>query len=114
MVIVSGAVILILAGSVVGVSILIMDRNSLMMGAISSYESGFMSSSSELVPISVRFFSVVVVFLLLDLETATILTTPPSLGEIFGVMGLSVGLIVWVYVLLTVYEWGIGALDWAD
>nr|YP_011002168.1 NADH dehydrogenase subunit 3 [Corynosoma villosum]WPN89820.1 NADH dehydrogenase subunit 3 [Corynosoma villosum] len=97
---------------VVLMSLAIMSREGLMVGCESGFESGFMTLSKDMATLSVRFFVLAVVFLLLDLETAVLLTTPLSLGGVgealYGVMLV----VVWVYVIGTVYEWYVGSLDW--
>nr|YP_011002180.1 NADH dehydrogenase subunit 3 [Bolbosoma nipponicum]WPN89832.1 NADH dehydrogenase subunit 3 [Bolbosoma nipponicum] len=97
---------------VVLTSLAIGSREGLMVGCESSFESGFMTLSKEMDSLSVRFFVLAVVFLLLDLETAVLLTTPLSLGGfgeiLYGVMLV----VVWVYVVGTLYEWFVGSLDW--
>nr|QJI81287.1 NADH dehydrogenase subunit 3 [Centrorhynchus clitorideus] len=77
-----------------------------------SYESGFMIMVSEMQPLSVRFFVLGVVFLLLDLETAVVLSTPPSLNSVFEAEGVMVVAVIWVYMIGTVYEWWVGSLEW--
>nr|YP_009121983.1 NADH dehydrogenase subunit 3 [Southwellina hispida]AIO11159.1 NADH dehydrogenase subunit 3 [Southwellina hispida] len=96
----------------VGFSLIISVREDSGVGCDSSFESGYMELSEEMSPISVRFFVLGVVFLLLDLETAIIIATPFSLGCFVFSFYLGVIFLIWVYMLGTIYEWYMGSLDW--
>nr|UTM92258.1 NADH dehydrogenase subunit 3 [Bolbosoma capitatum]UTM92282.1 NADH dehydrogenase subunit 3 [Bolbosoma vasculosum] len=103
---------LLLVAVVALTSLVIGSREELMVGCEGSFESGYMTLSKEMSSLSVRFFVLAVVFLLLDLETAILLTTPLSLGVFGEVMYGIMLIVVWVYVVGTLYEWYAGSLDW--
>nr|QDM37025.1 NADH dehydrogenase subunit 3 [Centrorhynchus milvus] len=103
---------LVMVGAVGVVALAVGEREAGGVGMEGSFESGFMSMTSEMYSLSVRFFVLGVVFLLLDLETAVIISTPLSLSASFEMEGLIVVSVVWVYLLGTLYEWEVGSLEW--
>nr|QKK36826.1 NADH dehydrogenase subunit 3 [Sphaerirostris lanceoides] len=102
----------ILVSLVVVMALMVASREEMGVEIETGFESGFMVMSDEMQPLSVRFFVVGLVFLLLDLETAALLSTPLSLSSLFEGSGLVLLGVVWVYVIGTLYEWYVGSLDW--
>nr|AMK47817.1 NADH dehydrogenase subunit 3 [Centrorhynchus aluconis] len=102
----------VLVGAVVLTALVVANREEIGVEGESGFESGFMAMVSEMQPLSVRFFVVGLVFLLLDMETAVLISTPLSLSGLIEGSGLLLLGVVWVYVIGTLYEWYAGSLDW--
>ena len=70
----------------------------------SPFECGFDPSGSSRLPFCLKFFLVSIIFLVFDVEVTLLL---PALYRAAQVLSL-----VLILTLSTVYEWGIGGLDW--
>lgn len=105
-------VTLAVVGRMVVVRLAVAGREEAGVRAGCGYERGFLVLADEAWSLSVRFFVVAIVFLLLDLETAALISTPLRLRGIVIGTGVVVMGVVWVYILGTVYEWYAGRLQW--
>nr|YP_009353872.1 NADH dehydrogenase subunit 3 [Tropidomya abbreviata]AQZ26180.1 NADH dehydrogenase subunit 3 [Tropidomya abbreviata] len=82
----------------------------------SSYECGFYSMDSARIPFSLRFFLLVVVFLIFDVEVVLLFPLLSILGS--GKMNLSIFIcgVVFLLILLfgLIHEWNEGSLNWMN
>lgn len=76
------------------------------------FECGFDPKDKARIPFSLRFFLIVILFLIFDVEISILLQLPYQLDyEHFkGRLGLII--FVWILLLGTVEEWRRGILDW--
>nr|WKY96613.1 NADH dehydrogenase subunit 3 [Longicollum sp. (in: thorny-headed worms)] len=95
---------------VVGV---VQEREGLYLEGLVPFECGSPSAQGGLRQFSVRFFLLVLVFLLLDLEIVYILLMPSSVISWSMAFGVSVCLTLVLYALATFYEWVEGSLSWS-
>ena len=79
---------------------------------LSAYECGFEPFNDSRMEFDVRFYLVVILFIISDLEIAFLFPWAISLGKI-GIFGF-VSMMIFLFILTVgfVYEWKKGALDW--
>ncbi len=107
-----GAAVLVLVGIMVGLSYLLGQRhNERQTGE--PYESGVLLTGSARMRFSIHFYIVAMFFVIFDLEAIFILSWAIAFDELgwFGYINALVFIFVLVAVLI--YEWRIGALDFA-
>ena len=80
----------------------------------SSYECGFEQYSLSRIPLSIRYFSLTLVFLIFDLEIMLLMFVPNDLFLFADkTLAFSVSvLFIFILFLSLLYEWYDGALDW--
>nr|YP_010258316.1 NADH dehydrogenase subunit 3 [Pomphorhynchus bulbocolli]AFJ54188.1 NADH dehydrogenase subunit 3 [Pomphorhynchus bulbocolli] len=90
----------------------VMDRTGLDVEAATSFECGVASFMSGQCEFSVRFFSLVLVFLLMDLEVAYFILLPALIltTSLISMVGVYLALIM--YAVGIYYEWYSGSLGW--
>lgn len=78
----------------------------------SPFECGFDPKDKSRIPFSMRFFLIIILFLIFDLEIALLLQVPfvLELSLFKGRIGLLI--FVWILLLGTYEEWRRGILDW--
>nr|AFJ14703.1 NADH dehydrogenase subunit 3 [Pomphorhynchus laevis] len=107
--VVVAAALVILLSAVVWV---VLNRHVGGVEALTSFECGSPSQQGENRQFSVRFFALVLVFLLLDLEVALILLMPAAVLGMSPHMGGCLVMTVILYSVGTFYEWHSGSLSW--
>jgi NADH-quinone oxidoreductase subunit A len=77
------------------------------------FESGVVGAGGAEIRISAKFYQVAIFFVIFDLEAAFLYVWAISVKEVgwYGFIGAAVFLLILVGSL--VYEWGVGALEWA-
>nr|AVP74426.1 NADH dehydrogenase subunit 3 [Imogine stellae] len=80
----------------------------------SPFECGFDPKDKARIPFSLRFFLIVILFLIFDVELSLLLQLPFQLDfdNFKGRLGLIV--FVWILLLGTLEEWRRGILNWKD
>ena len=107
-----GAAVLVLVGIMIGLSYILGQRhNERQTGE--PYESGVLLTGSARMRFSIHFYIVAMFFVIFDLEAIFILSWAIAFEELgwFGYINALVFIFVLVAVLI--YEWRIGALDFA-
>nr|QJU04391.1 NADH dehydrogenase subunit 3 [Pomphorhynchus laevis] len=106
----------VVAGALVGllsaVVWMVLNRHMGGVETLTSFECGSPSQQGENRQFSVRFFALVLVFLLLDLEVALILLMPAAVLGMSPYMGGCLVMTVILYSVGTFYEWHSGSLSW--
>src|SRR5690606_1513664 len=106
-----GAVIAV-AGGMLGLSYLLGERHR-SHATGEPYESGFPVTGSARLRLDVQFYIVAMFFVIFDLETMFIVAWAVALRDV-GWAGYLGGLVfILVLAVALLYEWRIGALDWA-
>ena len=106
------ALVAVVAAGMLGVSALLGQRHR--GGAVGEpYESGVIATGSSRLRMSIRFYLVAILFVIFDLEVIYIFAWAISIREL-GWSGYG-GVMVFIGILVAalVYEWRMGALDWA-
>nr|AKD00063.1 NADH dehydrogenase subunit 3 [Stylochoplana maculata] len=78
----------------------------------SPFECGFDPKDKARVPFSLRFFLIIIIFLIFDVEISVLLGLPYQLDYDNFKGRLGVLLFLWVLLLGTLEEWRRGILDW--
>nr|AVP74420.1 NADH dehydrogenase subunit 3 [Imogine fafai] len=80
----------------------------------SPFECGFDPKDKARIPFSLRFFLIVILFLIFDVELSLLLQLPYQLD--FDHFKGRVGIVIFVWILLlgTLEEWRRGILNWKD
>uniref|UniRef100_A0A343VVJ4 NADH-ubiquinone oxidoreductase chain 3 n=1 Tax=Crassiplana albatrossi TaxID=1879299 RepID=A0A343VVJ4_9PLAT len=80
----------------------------------SPFECGFDPKDKARIPFSLRFFLIVILFLIFDVELSLLLQLPfqVDFNNFKGRIGLL--LFVWILLLGTLEEWRRGVLDWKN
>nr|YP_007183163.1 NADH dehydrogenase subunit 3 [Macracanthorhynchus hirudinaceus]CCA94501.2 NADH Dehydrogenase subunit 3 [Macracanthorhynchus hirudinaceus] len=96
------------------ISLIIMSRSLMVDNFTSAFECGFTSMFQEGVKMSVRFYHMLVVFLLMDVEVVMLFFMPyvkfMSLGMVYGMAVV----VVVIYFIGLLYELFIGGLSWSE
>lgn len=79
---------------VVMTRVVIRVREDVGVGCESGFERGFMRLMGEYREVSLRFFILRVVFVLLDMEIIIIITTPLVVGEVSGIVFVAILVII--------------------
>ena len=106
------ALVAVVAAGMLGISALLGQRHR--GGAMGEpYESGVIATGSGRLRMSIRFYLVAILFVIFDLEVIYIFAWAISIREL-GWSGYG-GVMVFIGILVAalVYEWRMGALDWA-
>ena len=106
------ALVAVVAAGMLGISALLGQRHR--GGAMGEpYESGVIATGSSRLRMSIRFYLVAILFVIFDLEVIYIFAWAISIREL-GWSGYG-GVMVFIGILVAalVYEWRMGALDWA-
>lgn len=106
------ALVAVVAAGMLGVSALLGQRHR--GGAMGEpYESGVIATGSSRLRMSIRFYLVAILFVIFDLEVIYIFAWAISIREL-GWSGYG-GVMVFIGILVAalIYEWRMGALDWA-
>jgi len=106
-----GAVLL-LAGGMLGLSHLLGERHR-SHATVEPYESGFPVTGSGRLRINVQFYLVAMFFVIFDLETMFIVGWAIAARDVGWAGYLGLVFFVTVLAIALLYEWRIGALDWA-
>jgi NADH-quinone oxidoreductase subunit A len=104
--------VLAIVGGMVGLSYLLGERHA-DRGTGEPYESGIASTGSAHIRFSAQFYLVAMLFVIFDLEAVFLVAWAVSFREV-GWTGY-LGALVFIGILVAglVYEWRLGALDWA-
>ena len=78
----------------------------------SPFECGFDPKDKSRVPFSIRFFLIIIIFLIFDVEISILLKIPFQLDYEKYKGRLGIYFIIWVLLLGTLEEWRRGALTW--
>ena len=106
------ALVAVVAAGMLGISALLGQRHR--GGAMGEpYESGVIATGSSRLRMSIRFYLVAILFVIFDLEVIYIFAWAISIREL-GWSGYG-GVMVFIGILVAalIYEWRMGALDWA-
>jgi len=105
-----GAFVFILVGAILGLSFFLGQRHS-EHATNEPYESGILSTGSAQLRFSSQFYLIAMLFVIFDVETIFVFSWAIAFRELgwFGYMGVMVFVILLVVVLI--YEWRNGALD---
>nr|YP_009349237.1 NADH dehydrogenase subunit 3 [Sakuraeolis japonica]APZ75721.1 NADH dehydrogenase subunit 3 [Sakuraeolis japonica] len=80
---------------------------------LSAFECGFDPLSKMRSPFSTRFFLLVVLFLIFDVEIALLFPVLSALtGKTSSILLISIGIFLMVLLVGMFHEWNEGALDW--
>ena len=79
---------------------------------LSAYECGFEAFGDARMQVDIRYYLVVILFILFDLEIAFLFPWAVSLGTIGFIGFMSMMVFLGILVIGFIYEWGKGALDW--
>nr|QWE50982.1 NADH dehydrogenase subunit 3 [Planorbella pilsbryi] len=95
--------------------ILIYFNNDLSLEKKSSFECGFEPLSEMRTPFSLRFFILVILFLIFDIEIS-LLFPIISIMSLNSSLNLKIALLIFLSVLLCglFHEWNEGAIDWVS
>nr|WFF64447.1 NADH dehydrogenase subunit 3 [Pseudoacanthocephalus sp.] len=77
-----------------------------------SFECGFESGAVMGGVFMIRYYMLVMVFLILDLEVGVFVLLPNSWFFISWGLMIVIFILSWLYLLGTIYEWGVGSLSW--
>nr|YP_007183151.1 NADH dehydrogenase subunit 3 [Paratenuisentis ambiguus]CCA94489.2 NADH dehydrogenase subunit 3 [Paratenuisentis ambiguus] len=104
-------VVMVLSALLIGYFIVSV-RSSGGLGSVQGFECGLDRFVHKGFYVSMRFFMISLLFLLMDLELVLMVFSPIIIfDELVSVMKFS--LLMWVFVLGTVWEWWIGSIDWS-
>jgi NADH-quinone oxidoreductase subunit A len=105
-----GVVVLVLVGAILGLSFFLGQRHK-EHATDEPYESGVLNTGSARTRFSSQFYLIAMLFVIFDVETIYVLAWSISFRELgwFGYLGVMVFVILLVVVLI--YEWRNGALD---
>lgn len=78
------------------------------------FECGFDPKSKARIPFSLRFFIIIIIFLIFDVEISLLLQVPFEFGEKYFGNRLIFLLFLWILIAGTMEEWRRGVLNWAD
>ena len=108
--VVYGAIVLSLVGVILGLSYILGQRHHARATG-EPYEGGILSTGSARIRFSSQFYLVAMLFVIFDVETVFILSWAIAFRELgwYGYLGVAVFMLMLVVVL--VYEWRNGALD---
>lgn len=109
-VVVYGAIVLSLVGAMLGLSFLLGQRHKEKATA-EPYESGIVGTGSASLRFSSQFYLIAMLFVIFDVETMFIVSWAIAFDELgwYGFAGVGIFIILLVVVLI--YEWRNGALD---
>ena len=98
--------------AVILIASLVMVRQEPDAEKLSAYECGFPALEDARIKFDVRFYLVVILFIIFDLEVAFLFPWAVSLGAI-GLFGFwSMVLFLGILTIGFIYEWKKGALEW--
>jgi NADH-quinone oxidoreductase subunit A len=105
-----GAVVMCLVGAILGLSFVLGQRHK-ERATDEPYESGILSTGSARTRFSSQFYLIAMLFVIFDVETIYVFSWAIAFRELgwFGYLGVLVFIILLVVVLI--YEWRNGALD---
>ena len=108
--VVYGAIVLSLVGVILGLSYILGQRHH-QRATGEPYEGGILSTGSARIRFSSQFYLVAMLFVIFDVETVFILSWAIAFRELgwYGYAGVAVFMLM--LVVLLVYEWRNGALD---
>nr|QEG77738.1 NADH dehydrogenase subunit 3 [Brentisentis yangtzensis] len=112
MVVMSLAFTILLVLGLVGFVFLIKSYDSGSFMELCAFECGMPSSINSGPIFSVRFFLLCLIFIILDIETITVLFHPLMVMSDGGLGFVFVLIALWVFCGLTLWEWLKGGLDW--
>ena len=78
----------------------------------SPFECGFDPKDKSRIPFSIRFFLIIIIFLIFDVEISILLELPYQLDFDKYKGRIGIFMIIWVLLLGTLEEWRRGALSW--
>jgi NADH-quinone oxidoreductase subunit A len=106
-------VVLAIVGGMVGISHVLGERHA-DRATGEPYESGIASTGSAHIRFSVQFYLVAMLFVIFDLEAVFLVAWAVAFREV-GWTGY-LGVLVFIAILVAglIYEWRMGALDWAS
>lgn len=109
-VVVYGAIVLSLVGAMLGLSYLLGQRHK-EKATTEPYEGGIVSTGSASLRFSSQFYLIAMLFVIFDVETMFIVSWAIAFNELgwYGFAG--VGIFVILLVVVLIYEWRNGALD---
>ena len=88
-------------------------KNMIAMREVSRpFECGFDPKDRSRIPFSIRFFLLIIIFLIFDVEISILLGVPYQLDFEFFKGRLGIFLIIWILLIGTLEEYRRGALRW--
>lgn len=80
----------------------------------SPFECGFDPKDKARIPFSVRFFIIIILFIIFDIEISLLLQLPLQIQQDFWKNRILILLFVWILLIGTLEEWRRGILKWVN
>nr|AVP74413.1 NADH dehydrogenase subunit 3 [Eurylepta cornuta] len=80
----------------------------------SPFECGFDPKDKARIPFSLRFFIIIILFIIFDVELSLLLQLPLQFENGYFKSRVLISLFIWILLLGTLEEWRRGVLSWKD
>lgn len=108
--VVFGAIVLVLVGTILGLSYLLGERHK-DRATGEAYESGILSTGSARLRFPSQFYLIAMLFVIFDIETVFIISWAIAFEELGWAGYIAVGVFIFILLVVLIYEWRNGALD---